>query len=948
VLVTQEGLEAGSPARGIPVVSLDAMTWQEREELAARAERRTPRPEVTAGDTNLAYVMYTSGSTGRPKGVAVSHRSLHNLLVAIGRVIEVTAEDRVLAVSSISFDISTFELFLPLLHGAVVVLAPGPTALDAYALAEYLRDQRVTVLQSTPSRWKMLVAAGFRPERGQRVLSGGEPLEISLATILGERGAEVFNGYGPTEATVYSIAWAVPSSPDRLQAAGMRIGAPLANYRAYVLDASLEPAPVNVVGELYLGGDVGLARGYLDRPGLTSERFVPDPFAPRPGARMYRTGDLARFRHDGTLEFSGRVGHQIKLRGFRIELGEIESVLIQHPAVRDAVVTVREDVPGDQYLCAYITAEDDEPPRSTALREALQQMLPDYMVPSHFVALEALPQTSSGKVDRKSLPPPEAAHAALSELRVEPRSDTEKALARIFEDVLEGLHASIYDDFFAVGGHSLRAMQLVNQIRSRFHVEMPLRAVFDMPTIERLATWIDAAPRERGRDNPPPLVRVEGPGPHALSFAQERLWYLERASTRAALYNMSMSVRIRGPLDVPSLKLSMSEIMRRHEVIRAYFHEVDGRPRQSIAADPPFEISVADLSALPPAALEAELLRLQEDAVEAPFDLASAPQLRATLFRITGVDHVFLITMHHIASDGWSLSVLLRELSALYGAFSRGEPPPLDPLPFQYTDFAAWQIRWLTDEALEPHASYWRERLRDAPAPLQIPHDWPRSEDRMSYGRRYGTRLPVELTGALRHVSQREGATLFMTMFAAFAVLLHRLTGERDIVVGIPVSNRPRAELELLIGLFLNNLVLRVNVSGESTFVELLQEVRRVTLDAYEHRNMPFDKLLHELRRIRPAEKMPLFRLFFNMIDFPEGKLDLPGLTVDTFSSPGAPSKMDVSFYLMDSSEGMLLEMVYDASILAARRVEEMLRQFCGLLEQIVERPAAKVADYAI
>jgi acyl carrier protein len=664
---------------------------------------------------------------------------------------------------------------------------------------------------------------------------------------------------------------------------------------------------------------------------------------------MYRTGDLARWRHDGTLELFGRVGHQIKLRGFRIELGEIESVLVQHPAVRDAVVTAREDVPGSKYLCAYIITEG-EPPRASVMREFLRKTLPDYMLPSHFVALDALPYTSSGKIDRNALPPPDDADAPLSELRVEPRSDTEKALAKIFEDVLDGLHASIYDDFFAVGGHSLRAMQLVNQIRSHFHVEIPLRVVFEMPTIERLAPWIDAAPRERRRDTPPALVRVGGLGPHPLSFTQERLWLLERSSTRAALYNMSMSVRIRGPLDVAALTQSMREIMRRHEVLRAYFHEheIDGRPRQSIAAAPPFEISIVDLSAIPSAALEAELSRLQDDAAQSAFDLASAPLLRAILFRVTDVDHVFLTTMHHIVSDGWSLSIMLRELSALYDAFSRGAPSPLEALPFQYTDYAAWQRRWLTDEVLEPHASYWRERLRDAPAPLQIPHDWPRSPDRMSHGRRHGTRLSIELTSALRVASQREGATLFMTMFAAYAALLHRLTGASDIVVGIPVSNRPRAELELLIGLFLNNLVLRVSVSGESSFQELLQQVRRVTLDAYEHRHLPFDRLLHELRRIRPAEKTPLFRLFFNMIDFPEGKLELPGLTVDTFSSPGAPSKMDVSFYLMDSSEGMLLEMVYDASILAAPRIEEMLRQFCGLLAQIVERPAARVTDYSI
>jgi aryl carrier-like protein len=498
------------------------------------------------------------------------------------------------------------------------------------------------------------------------------------------------------------------------------------------------------------------------------------------------------------------------------------------------------------------------------------------------------------------------------------------------------------------GLDSLRAMQLVNQIRAHFQLEVPLRDLFETPTIAELATWIDRASRECGSDRLPALVRTEGPGPHPVSFPQERLWLLERGSARAALYNLSMSVRIRGALEVALLTRCMAEIMRRHEVLRASFHELDGRICQRIAAAPPFEISVVDLRAVPSTTREAELLRLQEEVAQAPFDLASGRLLRALVYRVADAEHLFLMTMHHIVSDGWSMGVLLRELSMLYDAFSRGEPSPLPPLPFQYSDFSAWQIKWLTDEVLEPHAAYWRAQLHDAPAALQIPHDWPRAADRVPHGRRHGTRLPIELTSALDHLGQRAGATLFMTMFAAYAVLLHRLTGATDIVVGIPVSNRPRAELEALIGLFLNNLALRVNVAGDSTFHEVLQQVRRVTLDAYEHRSLPFDRLLHELGRVRAPEQMPLFRLFFNMIDFPEGKLALPGLAVDTISSPDAASKMDVSFYLMNTSQGIALELVYDASILAAGRVEDMLRQFCGLLTQIVERPAAKVADYSL
>lgn len=795
----------------------------------------------------------------------------------------------------------------------------------------------------------------------------------------------------------------VPVAPGRAEsgaAATRRLvssGRALLDQKVTIVDpATCTPCAPRHVGEIWVAGP-SVARGYWNLPDESARTFAAFMEGSHEGPFL-RTGDLG-FIDEGELFVTGRLKDLIILRGRNHYPQDIEQTVERaHPWIRaGGCACFPIDREGEEHLCVIVEVSlpgggPDEVASKSAVDEIVatirRALVEAHSVAPHAIVLirpRSLSKTSSGKVQRRACREDylsgrlavlgawvdqggapeegssgcgvtpysceEAAEAPRAQGRPEElRSRIEDALRRQVARALS-LDPERIDRAAPIASYgldSLRAMQLVNQIRDHFQVEIPLRSVLEMPTIEQLAAWIDEASRGRDGDNLPALIRTEGPGPHPLSFAQERLWFLERTSARAALYNMAMSVRIRGPLDVTSLTLSMREIVLRHEVLRAYFYEIDGRPWQSIADIPPFEVSIVDLRAFPSTELEAELLRLQDEAAQSPFDLASAPQLRAILFRVTDVDHLFLITMHHIVSDGSSMSVLLRELSALYGAFSRGEPSPLEALPFQYTDFAAWQLRWLTDEVLEPHAAYWLERLRDAPAPLQIPHDWPRSADRMAYGRRHGTRLSIELTSALKRVSQRTEATLFMTMFAAFAALLHRLTGENDIVVGIPLGNRPRAELELLLGLFLNNLVLRVNVSGEGTFSELLQQVRRVTLDAYEHRMMPFDKLLHELRRMRPAEKMPLFRLFFNMIDFPEGKLDLPGLTVDEFSSPGAPAKMDVSFYLVDSSEGMVLEMVYDASILAARRVEEMLRQFCGLLTQIVERPEAKVADYSI
>lgn len=786
------------------------------------------------------------------------------------------------------------------------------------------------------------------------------------------------------------VAPVAPGRAESSAAATRRLvssGHALLDQKVVIVDPeTCTPCAPHHVGEIWVASP-SVARGYWNLSDESACTFAAFMEGSHEGPFL-RTGDLG-FIDKGELFVTGRLKDLIIIRGRNHYPQDIEQTVERaHPWIRaGGCACFAIDREGEEHLGVAVEVNlpgggPDEAASKSAVDEVVaairRAVVEAHSASPYAIVLiqpRSLPKTSSGKVQRRACREDylsgrlavlgawvdrgdapedsryEAAEAPLAGGRPEElRARIEDALRCQVARAL-GLEPERIDPAAPIASYgldSLRAMQLVNQIRDHFQVEIPLRAVFEMPTIEQLATWIDAASRGSGGDNPPALVRAEGPGPHPLSLAQERLWYLERASTRAALYNMSMSVRIRGPLDVTSLTLSMREIVLRHEVLRAYFHEIDGRPWQSIADVPPFEVSVINLSALPSTELEAELLRLQDEAAQSPFDLASAPQLRAILFRVTDVDHTFLITMHHGVSDGSSMSVFLRELSALYGAFSRGEPSPLAPLPFQYTDFAAWQLRWLTDEVLEPHAAYWLNRLHDAPAPLQIPHDWPRSADRMPCARRHGTRLSIELTRALKHMSQREEVTLFMTMFAAFAALLYRLTGENDIVVGIPLGNRPRAEFELLIGLFLNNLVLRVNVSGESSFHELLQQVRRVTLDAYEHRIMPFDKLLHELRRTRPVEKMPLYRLFFNMIDFPEGKLDLPGLTVDKFSSPGASAKMDVSFYLVDSSEGMMLEMVYDASILAARRVEEMLRQFCGLLTQIVDRPEAKVADYAI
>jgi acyl-CoA synthetase (AMP-forming)/AMP-acid ligase II/aryl carrier-like protein len=750
------------------------------------------------------------------------------------------------------------------------------------------------------------------------------------------------------------------------------------------------PCASDHIGEIWVAGP-SVARGYWNLPDESTRTFAAFLAGNQEGPFL-RTGDLG-FLHDGQLFVTGRLKDMIIIRGrnhypqdiehtveradARIRIGGCACFAVDGGGEERLGVVAEVDLPGGLDDGAGESAADAI---IAVVRRAVAEA---HDISPHAIALirpRSLPKTSSGKLQRRACredflrgrlttlatwidrgAPHEPRSAAVysrahaETLRAQGRSEE---LRSHIEHALrhEVAHALSLDPeridrdvpITSYGLDSLRAMQLVNQIREQFELELPVRVVFETPTIAQLAAWIETASRDPSTDALPALVRTEGHGPHPLSFAQERLWLLEQTSPRAALYNISISVRLRGPLDVALLARCLTEIMRRHDVLRSYFDEVGGRICQRIATAAPFELPTVDLRALSLDARDAELQRRQEAVAQTAFDLMTAPLVRGVVFRLDDGEHLVLLTMHHSVSDGWSMAVLLRELSALYDAFSRGAPSPLEPLPLQYSDFAAWQTRWLSDAVLEPHAAYWRARLHDAPAPLQIPLDWPRSTDRPSSGRRCGARLPLELTAALEQVAQRAGATLFMTAFAAFALLLHRLTGEHDIVVGTPVSNRPRAEFEGLIGLFLNNVVLRVTASGDATFHELLQQVRGVTLDAYEHRDMPFDKLLHELRRIRPPERMLLYRVFFNMIDFPERKLVLPGLTVDRISSPDAASKMDVSWYVMDTSEGIALEVVYDAAIVSAARAKDMLRQYGGLLAQIAERPAAKLTDYTI
>ncbi|HEU4558162.1 MAG TPA: amino acid adenylation domain-containing protein, partial [Longimicrobium sp.] len=781
---------------------------------------------------------------------------------------------------------------------------------------------QVRLVNTVPSAIAALLKSGGIPSGVRTVSLAGEPLRAELVDALYARGGieRVYDLYGPSEDTTYST-WTL-----RRAGGPATIGRPISNTRAYVLGAALLPLPAGVPGELYLGGR-GLARGYLGRPGLTAERFVPDPFSGEAGARLYRTGDRARWRADGTLQYLGRLDAQVKVRGFRIELGEVEAALRRHHRVRECVVVARENQPGEKQLVAYVVGGVD----AEALRAHLRRSLPEYMVPGAFVFLDALPLTPNGKLDRKALPAPDLALA--EETYVAPRTPTEEVLAGIWAEVLRLERVGVEESFFELGGHSLLAMRVVSRVRELFAVELPLRALFEGPTVAELAGRL-ADERRRGLPVPPPVVPAGRTGALPLSFAQERLWFLDRLEPGSATYNIPVALRLGGTLDEAALERALGEIVRRHEALRTVFAEVDGWPVQVITPFGGFALPVEELSGLGDADREVEVGRRAGEEARRAFDLSAGPLFRAALLRLGAQEHVLLLSMHHIVSDGWSMGVLFRELSALYAAFREGGESPLPELPVQYADYAVWQREQLAGEVLDRQLSYWRERLAGAPELLELPTDRPRPPVQTYRGATVPVELSLELLERLQALGRSEGATLYMTLLGAFQVLLSKYGGGEDVVVGSPIAGRTRREVEELIGFFVNTLVLRTDLGGDPSFREVLRRVREVTLGAYEHQEVPFEKLVAELQPERSMSHSPLFQVMFTLQNAGDSGGALPGLEVGGAGAAMEIARFDLSLELMATPQGLRGGLNYSTDLFERGTAERMLVHLARVLEQ--------------
>ncbi len=965
VLLTQRALAGLLPSDG--ALFLDDLL----DDLLADLEEREDLPAPGSGVRleNTAYVIYTSGSTGRPKGVVVPHRGVVNVVREAIRLMDVRPEDRVFQLSSLGFDASELEIFMALTHGACLVLTPRETLLSGEALGRELREQAVTTMILPPSLLDTL-PAGMEEELSslRSILVGGEACSAATAARWSTGGStrerRMINAYAPTEATVFATAsfcsgHAIPT-----------LGGAIENLSVHLMDQDGETVAGEGEGEICLGG-VGVVRGYLNRPDLTAERFIPDPFSldgDTPGARLYRSGDLARRLPDGDLLFLGRVDFQVKIRGVRIELGEIEAVLGEHDGVQTAVVIVREDG-GGKRLVGYVVRRDPSLTVS-ALRAFLAERLPEAMVPAAFLFLESMPMTPTGKVDRRALPAPGSSRPELDTVWTAPRGATQEALARIWGELLgiEGIGG--IDSLFELGGHSLLAAQIVTRVREELGVDLPLRDVFEHPTVAALAARVDRLRQEGGSadEELPPLVSRGGragregeeirTGPIPLSFTQERVWFLNQLSPGNYAYNFQFTVRFRGALRPAVLEAALSEIVRRHEVLRTTFPAIDGAPVQVIHDPWPALVPIVDLRGAPEP--EVLALRIVQADIRRPFDLERLPLLRWLLLRLGEDDHLLLHVEHHFVHDGWSLAVFLREMKELYTAIHEGRPARL-PEPVQYRDFVLWQRRWLQGDALARQLAWWKERLAGSPPVLELPTDRPRSRTHSFLGGALRADLPRELYAGVRAAGRREGVTLFMTSLAAFQALLYRYTGQEDILLGSGIANRRLRELEDMIGMVVNTVVLRTAVAGGLTFRELAARARRTMLEAQAHQDLPFEKLVEELQPDRELSRNPLFQVLFSFHDSPVPDLDFAGMTGELYERHNGSAKSDLNVVakpraeqrlgfgsedgIAGTADDMTFIWEYSGDLFEAATIDRMWTHYQALLAAFVEDPGRRISE---
>ena len=900
-------------------------------------------PPVSSDPDQLSYIYFTSGSSGTPKAIAGRLKGIAHFINWEIEELGVGPGVRVSQLLSPSFDGSLREVFLPLCVGGVVCVPERrEQVLEGRGLVQWLEQARIEVMHCVPSVFRALVNEELRAEELSAlryVVMAGEALvgrDVGKwKAVYGERVGLV-NLYGTSETTMAKFSYRVGVGDEEREV--MPIGKPIAGAEAYLLDERGEPCGRGMVGEIYIRTPYR-SLGYYNQPELTAAVFVPNPFSTDANDLVHKTGDMGRVLEDGNFEYLGRRDEQVKVRGARVELKEVENAVRGQAGVLDVAVIEREDGSGYTYLCAYLVLAEGV--QTVEVAEALAQELPDYMVPSAYVELPELPRTISGKVDRRALPVVGAEGSGAE--YVAPRTAVEELLAESWQQLLGRERVSVEDNFFRLGGHSLLATQVMSRVRETFGVEVGLRVLFERPTVRGLGEVIEEQLRGAAGQAAPAIAKVSRNGELMLSFAQQRLWFLDQLEPGSNAYNMGASVRLQGTLDLTALEQSFREVIRRHESLRTRFGVVNGVPVQVIDEAPEFNLPVLDLSTEDDRQATARRVATEES--QRPFDLSAGPLLRASVLRLSDQENVLLCTMHHIISDGWSMGVLIRELTALYEAYTQGEPSPLSELGIQYADYAHWQREWLQGEVLDQQLSYWKQQLSGVPPVLELPADYPRPAVQTLSGETYSFTFPPDLTKSLQDLSRREGVTLFMTLLAAWQTLFSRYSGQEDIVIGTDIAGRTRAETEDLIGFFVNQLVLRTDLSGNPTFLKLLARVREVVLGAYVHQDVPFDKLVEVLNPDRSRSRTPLFQAKLTLHNVPKATVELPGLTLEAIddSEETKTVKFDLLLNFVEGQSGLLGSLNYSTELFKRSTIIRMIEHLQQLLGSIVAQPDAQL-----
>jgi amino acid adenylation domain-containing protein len=936
----------------VPVIPVDLESPNGTPRLlpnhdSASSAKVTSTPASASEPDDMCYIYFTSGSTGKPKAIAGRLKSIDHFVRWEISTFDVSSGTVVGQLTQPVFDAFLRDTFTPLCAGGTIRIPENrDIALNPEQLAAWIESAKIELLHSVPSLFRTLLDTNLNSSSFpylRYVLLSGEPLLPSdvqkWMKVFGQR-IRLVNLYGPTETTMVKLFHVVGT--EDASRGSIPVGKPIPGAEVLLLDESGKPAAPGAPGDIYIRTPY-CTLGYYGSRELTDAAFVRNPLTDDPSDFLYRTGDLGRFLADGNLEFLGRKDQQVKIRGIRVELDDVENAILTTGLVREAAVTSRADRGGNTYLCAYVVLASGIAVEQ--VRHAIQATLPEYMVPSFFLTMERLPRTNTGKIDRRSLPAPESTGAKDTRRPLAVLSETEERISKIFSEVLGIEQIGLDESFFHLGGHSLNAILVISRLRRAFQVDIPLRSLFETPTVAGLAGKIDAVSR---RVSEPTLGPMARDGAVALSFAQQRLWFLDQLQPGNDAFNIVAAVRIEGPLDINTLEECLNEIVSRHDVLRACFVMYEGQPRQQVLPPQPAILDVLDLGWVPASEKSAEVEGLLREQARRPFHLESGPLFRPQLIRISSEEHVLALNMHHIVSDDWSLNVLARELATLYEARLKREPSPLPALPMQYADFALWQRQWLQGEVLEQQLSYWRRQLADLPV-LELPLDFPRPALQSTRGSRITRRLAGDLVTEVRQLSRGHDATLFMSLLAAFEVLLLRYTGADDLAVGTPVANRNREEIEGLIGFFVNTLVLRADLRGNPSFTELLKRVREAALGAYAHPDLPFEKLVEELKPERQLSHTPLFQVMFALQNAPMPELQFADLRLMPVDTPTHAVKYDLRMTAEEvSAKELVLHVDYSTELFTAATIERMLEHFQNLLQSAVRNPEARLSELAM